>query len=503
MLIVVIVAAGLLIPIFLQVEQPPHTGLCIINTTKGMGQGGGGPPFLDKGQFRCETVEDTVEFQAGAGMNISAGSPVAFEVDLTELNIFNFTQFPDLECDTTDFLQWNGTQFECVSPLELDLNVTIPESPTDVYFTAEEATVDDLTGLDCVNDVTYSFFDNIPIHQYRRQAIEFCEDSDDDDNITWLHVVPNNFNGTDFKFRLFWTDDNGQGGTVISQVSQDDDDAEESIGPVGPAGHMSLTSTDLELHAENILEADDNDLIGLRFNNIAIPQGATIINASIQFHVDATHPDEPIILRLKGHDIDNAPIFTSTDFDISSRANTTAFVDWNIPDWVNVSDEGPAQRTPDLSAIIQEIVDRGGWLSGNSIVIKSTEWIGCTITSCPVNFGSREAEAFDGEPENAATISIGFTTGQGNDLPVCWELAIMSLENDELMDDDFTGRQTICTNRNGIDQLTITEFTVTGMQHFFEPEDLAFLRLHRPNDFVQDDFESPVFLFGAELQYLD
>ena len=32
-------------------------------------------------------------------------------------------------------------------------------------------------------------------------------------------------------------------------------------------------------------------------------------------------------------------------------------------------DEGPAQRTPDLSSIIQEIIDQPGWASGNPIAL--------------------------------------------------------------------------------------------------------------------------------------
>jgi hypothetical protein len=44
----------------------------------------------------------------------------------------------------------------------------------DVYFNAEEGTADDLTGVDCVNDITYNFFDNTDPHEYARQVIEFC-----------------------------------------------------------------------------------------------------------------------------------------------------------------------------------------------------------------------------------------------------------------------------------------------------------------------------------------
>jgi hypothetical protein len=65
----------------------------------------------------------------------------------------------------------------------------------------------------------------------------------------------------------------------------------------------------------------------------------------------------------------------------------------------------------------------------------------------------------------------------------------------------FTQRQTICENRSGSDNLSITEFDIDN--HDLEPEDLVFFRIHRPNDFVANDFESNVFVFGGELQWLD
>jgi len=372
----------------------------------------------------------------------------------------------------------------------------------DVHFNAEEATVDDLTGLDCVNDITYSFFNNTDINEYRRQAIEFCADSDVDDNITWLYTVPVGYtDDTDFKFRLFWTDDDTGAGAFMQRIPTDDDDCEESEGPFND-GRVTCTSSDLEMHSENRVEtpADWNDFIGLRWTNVLVPQGATIINASIQFHVDSTDPDVPIVVRWKGHDVDNAPAFThGLDFDISSRTNTTAFVDWDIPDWVSTSDEGPAQLTPNLATIVQEIVDRPGWVEGNAMVLKTTDWPNATGT----NKGLRTAESRDGESASAPELSIAFTTGPDGTPPVCFEISIMAIGNTQGMDGVFTGRETVCVNRSGTDNLSITEFDVAAVDHQFSAEDLVFLRIHRPDNFVPNDFESEVFVFGAELQWVN
>jgi len=465
---------------------------------------GGGPPSQAALQAIARGNPGNVIYNAttdgnlitviGDGIAITNSSSLVFTINSTigRLNDVNTT-----DLDENQFLIFNVTSQNFENrPISALLKLA------DVYFNAEEATVDDIVGITCLNDVTYSFFDNLNIHEYRRQAIEFCPDSETDDNITWLYVVPEFYITSDFKFRLFWTDDDTGAGSFMQRIPTDDDDCEESEGPVEPNGRVTCSSSDLEMHSENRVEspADWNDFIGMRWTNVIVPNGATIINATIQFHVDSTDPDVPIVVRFKGHDVDNAPAFThGSDFDISSRTNTTAFVDWDIPDWESTSDEGPAQLTPNLATIVQEIIDRPGWLSGNAMVIKTTDWPNATGT----NKGMRHAESRDGESGSAPELRIDFSTGGGGTPPVCFEISIMALSNTQLMDGNFTARDTVCVNRSGTDNLSITEFTVEAVDHEFNAEDLVFIRIHRPDNFVPNDFESEVFVFGGELQWIN
>ena len=63
-------------------------------------------------------------------------------------------------------------------------------------------------------------------------------------------------------------------GTIDVQVSSGNDDAEEDI---VTAGLMDLGSSDLELiHDE---DSSSDQLVGIRFQDIGIPQGATITSA--------------------------------------------------------------------------------------------------------------------------------------------------------------------------------------------------------------------------------
>jgi hypothetical protein len=107
-------------------------------------------------------------------------------------------------------------------------------------------------------------------------------------------------------------------------------------------------------------------LVGLRFPNLGIPRGATIVSAEIQFSVyfptnGATN------LVINGQAIGNAPPFTATNNDVSNRAKTTQFATWNVPPWPTVGEAGAAEQTPNLSNVLQEIVSRGDWVPGNAV----------------------------------------------------------------------------------------------------------------------------------------
>jgi hypothetical protein len=124
-------------------------------------------------------------------------------------------------------------------------------------------------------------------------------------------------------------------------------------------GWVGLNSSDLELGFDGVAQ-----ICGVRFLNVTIPMGATINSASIQFTAKGNNGDPTI--DIYGVKEDNASIFTTTTNDLSGRAATTATVGWSsIPAWTG----GEVYSTPDLTTIIQELVNQGGWVSGNSLAI--------------------------------------------------------------------------------------------------------------------------------------
>lgn len=101
---------------------------------------------------------------------------------------------------------------------------------------------------------------------------------------------------------------------------------------------------------------------GFRFTSVTIPQGSTITSAKLSFKAGNTF-NRTIALKIKGIDVDNCGAFSSGDRP-RNRTHTTAQIDWDgtinvsLDDWID---------SASITSVVQEIVNRGGWSSGNAI----------------------------------------------------------------------------------------------------------------------------------------
>jgi hypothetical protein len=150
--------------------------------------------------------------------------------------------------------------------------------------------------------------------------------------------------------------------TLNVPIAASSDDAEEAGGATKT---MFLNSGDLEMVRDN--GADQT--VGLRFAGVAVPPGATITNAYVQFTTQATGATAVTSLTIKGEAADNPGTFTTTIGNISARATTSAVVGWSVPIWTSVGAAGQDQRTPNLATVVQQLVSRPGWTNGNAIVL--------------------------------------------------------------------------------------------------------------------------------------
>ncbi|UCC96697.1 MAG: hypothetical protein JSW66_12725, partial [Phycisphaerales bacterium] len=128
-----------------------------------------------------------------------------------------------------------------------------------------------------------------------------------------------------------------------------------------PTGPMDPGSSDLEFMNDGGIQT-----IGLRFNSVQVPAGATITYAHVELTQDDNEADGPVHIIIQGHLTPNAPAFSSAPGDISTRPLTTEVAKWS-PEWWPSG--GSKHLTSDISAVIEEIVNQPGWSQGGSIVL--------------------------------------------------------------------------------------------------------------------------------------
>lgn len=139
-------------------------------------------------------------------------------------------------------------------------------------------------------------------------------------------------------------------------VASSKDDAEEASN-----GETDLGSSDLEL-----VHDDGDQLVGVRFAEVALAAGAKVKEAYIQFTCDEPS-DDPTSLNVVGELAASAAEFSPSSHDLSFRRRTQSEVVWTPPAWKKVGEAAEAQRTPNLAAIVQEIVDQPDWQAGSSM----------------------------------------------------------------------------------------------------------------------------------------
>jgi len=205
---------------------------------------------------------------------------------------------------------------------------------------------------------------------------------------------------SDFDEAVVSVYDPGAPRTVQIPIVSGADDAMEGGGATGK--FVDLASADVEL-GHNGGTSQTPMLDGLRFADIPVPRNGEIVSARIQFKVDETG-SEAASYAIRGEANDNAPTYQSIAGNISSRPSTAATVPWSPPAWTVIGEAGPKELTPELKAIVQEVVNRPGWVQGNAVAFM----IGGT--------GRRTAEAKDGR--SPAVLVLQYRLQPPNTAPV-------------------------------------------------------------------------------------
>lgn len=134
---------------------------------------------------------------------------------------------------------------------------------------------------------------------------------------------------------------------------------------------------------------------------MTIPSGATVNSAIGNFYTPIASANEPDH-KIDAEDVPNAtePAAGDANNSISSRTGTTAYVTWYSADLGGVG----YYDTPDLSAVIQELVDSYDFSSGANVLIRLTR------TGATGDIGIANPN-YSGAP--VATLTVDYTESGG------------------------------------------------------------------------------------------
>ncbi len=181
--------------------------------------------------------------------------------------------------------------------------------------------------------------------------------------------------------------------TLNKQINTGNDDAEEfEPGPYA----VDLASSDLEIGLDG-----NRQLVGMRFQSVNIPQGAEILYANVTMEVDVATWTGKFNVNVLGEDTNSAPAFSASSGNLTNREKTSSEVNWAISQ--QFTPVNTKYATPNIRDIIQEIVDRPGWSSGNNMAI----FIGESNSSNDL-YDVREMESYDGESAAAPILYIKY-----------------------------------------------------------------------------------------------
>lgn len=140
--------------------------------------------------------------------------------------------------------------------------------------------------------------------------------------------------------------------------------------------------------------ASDYLYLGLRWS-IPVPQGASIVSAKMQFFLNSSKAVRPN-MQIAAYNADSCAVFGTTANDLSSRGITGAQT------WAPGSDQvsGQYNDTPDITAMVQNVINRPGWVSGNYLGIRLA-----ALSSTD----AWEPQTFDLPSGNPARLVLDFT----------------------------------------------------------------------------------------------
>ncbi len=428
---------------------------------------------------------------------VCAGFPTAIEVD-SAYNEMDFTWFlsgatpPNFAADSTTAI-WNnpGTYnlqlitkyYECTrvytQPITVENCNTIPNIIDDNFAINEDNILSNnvLTNDNDPNNNNLTV-NTIPQSNVANGTLTLNADG------TFDYTPNPDFYGTD-SFTYEVCDDATfpvvTPGSFVTQVAASGDDVEE----LSTDGSINVTSGDLDLLEDS---PDVFTAVGIRMTNITIPQGAMVTEAYFEFVADESQSVATSI-TISAEATGNALAIPTTPYSLSSKPRTAATTSWaNLPAWTIAN----TYQSADISSVVQEILNRGDWASGNAMtfILEGT--------------GTRTAESFNGNVPPKLVINYEATDPIPANVSLCDTAVVMinvAPENDapQATNDNITTTEdssktgNASVNDSDIDgdnlALNITPITLAQNGSVFLLAGGAYSYTPNPNFYGTDTFE--------------
>lgn len=183
-----------------------------------------------------------------------------------------------------------------------------------------------------------------------------------------------------------------------------------NVGDVATAPSLTITFTS---------PTSTTRTTGLRFENVAIPKGATITSARIDF-VPAASDDRAVTFDVTAQNIADATIF-STGENFTTRTKTANSVTWSPSEW-RTSSPRVYVEGPTVTGLVQNVIDSNStWCGNNSMAFFITPTSGS---------GSRTALSIDTASGLQPILNVTYAGGDSGCLNPILDISIIDAKDD-------------------------------------------------------------------------
>lgn len=182
--------------------------------------------------------------------------------------------------------------------------------------------------------------------------------------------------------------------TITSKPAAGTDDGSWHNNGVG-----SFSTSATVIRIGDSATTDDYNRSGwVRFPGIVVPVGATITSATIEVHAAGLTGAIPQ-MKIDANAADN-PAAPASRSAVNAMVHTTANATWTPSTWATPT----PYTSPELKTVIQELINRPGWASGNAILMFFND-----VNTANV-LGQLTFTSFEGSTVDCATLSVSYNT---------------------------------------------------------------------------------------------